>query len=79
MEKSVEIDVAFTKGEFYKKHASFGSKTNQGGGKLSGDNLQNQNPIKCYICGKIGHMKKNCTVKFFKTNVFSEKELDEQS
>lgn len=75
MGKSVDIDSAlFMKGKYYKKHTSFGDKSNQGGGNLNGDNSQNHNPIKCYRCGKIGHIKKNCRVKLSKVNLANEKE-----
>ncbi|KAK1353620.1 CCHC-type domain-containing protein [Heracleum sosnowskyi] len=76
MGRSVETESAlFTKGKYYKKHGSFVNKS----GKLSGDNSQNHNPIKCYRCGKTGHIKKNCRVKLSKVNVANEKEKMEQS
>ncbi|KAF2286935.1 hypothetical protein GH714_035776 [Hevea brasiliensis] len=47
-------------------------------GKAATDNSQNPNIVKCYRCGKIRHIKKNCRVKLSKANVARDKEDGDQ-
>ena len=73
--------VIFSKGKHIQKNTSTGNKNNKEGqsaGKTSGDNSQNPNIVKCYRCGKVGHIKKNCKVKLSKVNVASEHEDEDQ-
>ncbi|KAJ7965013.1 Retrovirus-related Pol polyprotein from transposon TNT 1-94 [Quillaja saponaria] len=69
--------VLFSKGKD-NKITPAGNKDHEQGRKATDDNSQNHNPIKCYRCGKIGHIKKNCRVKLSKANVTSENKEMEQ-
>ncbi|KAF2315208.1 hypothetical protein GH714_038433 [Hevea brasiliensis] len=82
MAKNFESEaILFSKGKHDKKNTSAGNKNNKEGpnvGKATTDNSQNPNIVKCYRCGKIGHIKKNCRVKLSKANVASDKEDGDQ-
>ncbi|KAF2307597.1 hypothetical protein GH714_030039 [Hevea brasiliensis] len=82
MAKNFESEaVLISKEKHDKKNTSVGNKNNKEGpnvGKAATDNSQNPNIVKCYRCGKIGHIKKNCRVKLSKANVARDKEDGDQ-
>ncbi|KAL4303890.1 hypothetical protein GQ457_10G000190 [Hibiscus cannabinus] len=81
MAKSLDPEaVLFSKGKHYKKyayHKSNKDETNKGKATVN-YSVQNQSVVKCYRCGKPGHIKKYCRVKLSKVNVASEKDDDDQ-
>ncbi|KAL0433336.1 UNVERIFIED_CONTAM: hypothetical protein Slati_2667900 [Sesamum latifolium] len=78
MARSSEPDaVLFSKGKFNRKNVSTKNKSNEYGSSVertTGGNPHNSNVVKCYRCGKPGHIKKNCRVKLSKANVACESE-----
>ncbi|KAL4280021.1 hypothetical protein GQ457_03G014930 [Hibiscus cannabinus] len=81
MSKSFDTESAlYSKGKYHKKNTSAWNKNNEnrsGAVNTSDDGLQNKSSIKCYRCGKIGHIKRNCRVKLSKANVVSDNERDQ--
>ncbi|KAL4388206.1 hypothetical protein GQ457_09G012020 [Hibiscus cannabinus] len=81
MTKSLDPEaVLFSKGKDYKKyayHKSNKDETNKGKATIN-YSVQNQSVVKCYRCGKPGHIKKYCRVNLSKVNVASEKDDDDQ-
>ncbi|KAL4347792.1 hypothetical protein GQ457_17G001580 [Hibiscus cannabinus] len=81
MSKSLDTESAlYSKGKYHKKNTSTWNKNNEnrsGAVNTSNDGLQNKSSIKCYRCGKIGHIKRNCRVKLSKVNVASDNERDQ--
>ncbi|KAL4291090.1 hypothetical protein GQ457_14G002100 [Hibiscus cannabinus] len=81
MSKSLDTEYAlYSKGKYHKKNTSTWNKNNEnryGAVNTSDDGLQNKSSIKCYRCGKIGHIKRNCRVKLSKANVASDNERDQ--
>lgn len=78
MAKNVKSDnVLFSKRKSYNKNTSTWNKNKEKETRMEkGRNPHNTK--KCYRCGKIGHIKKNCRVKLSKTNVTCTNEGDEQ-
>ncbi|KAF2294343.1 hypothetical protein GH714_009493 [Hevea brasiliensis] len=61
MAKNFELEAVLSRRESMTENTLAGNKNNKEGpnmGKAATDNLQNPNIVKCYRCGKIGHIRK---------------------
>ncbi|KAH0709573.1 hypothetical protein KY284_011000 [Solanum tuberosum] len=79
MAKRLELDATlFSRDKNKKKNTSFESRNNEkesNGEKATSGNFDNN---KCYICGKIEHIKKYRRVKLSKANIASENDGNEK-
>ncbi|KAK4426849.1 hypothetical protein Salat_1453700 [Sesamum alatum] len=73
--------VLLSKGKFNKKNTLTKNDNNENGSSAErnvGGNSHNNNVVKCYRCGKPGHIKKNYRMKLSKANVACESEDNKQ-